>query len=89
MKTNRKSIDHSHEDDMPCPCAVCGEWFDLNDGRHNPRKENEIICESCSYTIEAEMDREEEIQNLLSEISDAEYTIREAKKRLQEIRSGQ
>jgi hypothetical protein len=84
-RSNKDSIQDFGEDDMPCPCTECNGWFDLNDGRSNPRKENEIICYECAVKIEAEVEREEEIENLQSEIEEAEYTIKEAKKRLEEL----
>lgn len=71
--------------DMPCPCEVCGEWFDLNDGKEHPRNENLIICASCSNAIQIEVDREEEIEELRNTIDDAECTIRDAKARLIEL----
>lgn len=78
--------DHDFDEDaMPCLCTVCNGWFDLNDGAANPRKDNEIICEGCADDIQKEVDKEEEIEDLLTEISDAEDTISEAKKRLDEL----
>ena len=84
-KSNRQSIEDFDEDDMPCPCTMCNEWFDLNDGKEHPRKENQIICASCANAIQIEVDREEEIEELQSSISDAEYTIKDAQKRLKEL----
>ena len=35
------------EMEMPCPCDVCGDWFDLNDG--NPCHQcNKVFCTSCA-----------------------------------------
>ena len=73
------------EDAMPCPCTVCGGWFDLEDGSEHPRKKGHVICEGCAHDIEQEIEKEEEIQECLDLISDAEYTINENKKRLQEL----
>lgn len=84
-KSNRQSIEDFDEDDMPCPCTMCNEWFDLNDGKEHPRKENQIICAACANAIQIEVDREEEIEELQSSISDAEYTIKDAQKRLKEL----
>jgi hypothetical protein len=78
--------DHQFDEDaMPCICSVCSGWFDLNDGSANPRKQNEVICEGCADDIEKEIEREDEIQELLDQISDAEYTIKESKARLAEL----
>lgn len=78
--------DHDFDEDaMPCLCTVCNGWFDLTDGAPNPRKDNEIICEGCADDIQKEVDKEEEIDDLLTTISDAEDTISEAKKRLDEL----
>ena len=85
IKANKESIEDFGEDDMPCPCEECGEWFDLNDGVTHPRKGRLVICESCANRIEKDIEREEEIEELLSSISDAEYTIKDARKRLQEL----
>src|SRR5688572_27862609 len=82
MKSNKQYIDEFGEDDMPCLCEVCHEWFDLYDGLAHPRKENLIICASCSNAIQLEVDREEEIEELQCQISDAEYTIKDARERL-------
>lgn len=73
------------EDAMPTPCMICGGMFDLYDGRHNPRKENEIICEGCSYDIEEEIEKEEEIEELKSQIEDAKITIKDCNARLAEL----
>lgn len=78
--------DHQFDEDAcPCPCTVCGGWFDLYDGAPNPRKENEVICEGCAHDIDKEIEREDEIEDLKYVISDAEYTIKEAKNRLEEL----
>jgi hypothetical protein len=73
------------EDAMPTPCTVCNGWFDLHDGAPNPRNEKEIICEGCAYDIQEVVDIEDEIEDQKELIQDAEYTIKEAKKRLDEL----
>lgn len=79
--------DHQFDEDaMPVPCDVCGGWFDLHDGAAHPRNEKTIICEGCAHDIQEEVDREEEIEDLLSQISDAEDTIKECRKRLEELK---
>lgn len=84
-RVNQESIEDFDEDDMPCPCTVCNEWFDLNDGKEHPRKDGHVICASCADSIQEEVDREEEIQELRDEIHDAECTIENAKDRLRQL----
>ncbi len=78
-------LEFDDEMDMPCPCEVCGEWFDLQEGSTSPRKPNIVICESCADKQQEEIDREEEIEDLRNTIEDAAITIREAVKRLKEL----
>jgi hypothetical protein len=70
------------EDAMPCLCEVCNGWFDLEDGAEHPRKPNITICEGCADDIQKEVDKEEEIEELQNQISDAEYTIKDCKEQL-------
>jgi uncharacterized protein (DUF2344 family) len=73
------------EDAMPTPCTVCNGWFDLTDGSPNPRNEKEVICEGCAHDIQQVVDVEDEIEDQNELIQDAEYTIKYAKKRLEEL----
>lgn len=73
------------EMEMPTPCDECGEIFDLNDGMPHPRGSGIVICAECSRKIEADVEREEEIDTLKDEILDAEDTIRRARARLDEM----
>lgn len=84
MKANKKSIEEfEHDEDaMPCRCEECHEWFDLEDGGNHPKKENLIICDTCTQKLEAAQERLEEIEELLNSISDAEFTINEARQQL-------
>ncbi len=68
--------------EMPTPCNNCGEIFELHDGRRSPRGKAIMICEACADEEQEEIDREEEIQELKDQISDAEYTLKAAKERL-------
>lgn len=70
---------------MPTSCEDCGLIFDLNDGATSPRKDTIIICKACAYSQQAEIDNEDEIEELNNQISDAEYTLKEARKRLAEL----
>ena len=74
------------EMEMPTPCQRCGNWFDLNDGYGSDKwYPNTVICKSCHKEEEAEIERDEEIEELKGQISDAEYTIKNAKERLKEL----
>lgn len=70
--------------EMPCVCEECSKWFDLNDGSRHPKKEI-VICEQCADRIEAEVEREDEIQDLLTQLSDAEYTVKSCREQLVEL----
>lgn len=72
--------------EMPTPCQKCGQIFDLNDGTASVKWfPNTIICEKCGDEEEKEVERDEEIDDLKSQIDDANYTIREARRRLMEL----
>lgn len=71
--------------EMPTPCAVCDEIFELQEGLRSPRTPNIVICEDCALEEEKEIEREEEIEGLKEEIEEAEDTIVRAKKRLIEL----
>lgn len=74
------------EMEMPTPCQKCGEWFDLNDGCGSEKwYPNTVICEDCHEQERQEIERDEEIQELTDDISDAEITIKDAKERLIEL----
>ena len=72
--------------EMPTPCNHCGKIFDLNDGYGSEKwYPNIIICEPCHYKEEAEIEREEEIENLIEAIRDAEWTLKYSQERLKEL----
>lgn len=72
--------------EMPTPCQKCGEIFDLHEG-HGSTKwfPNTVICTKCGNDEEKEVERDEEIEDLKSQIDDANYTIKEARSRLLEL----
>lgn len=77
------NVELNEEMEMPCPCKRCGKWFDLNDGFGSEKwYRNEVICESCHNEERQEIDRDEEIEDLISQIDDAEFTIKECRRRL-------
>lgn len=72
--------------EMPCPCQKCGGWFDLHDGVGSDLWfPDTIICEDCANIEHKEIDIEEEIKELKSEIEDAEYTITTGNARMAEL----
>ena len=85
MKRAFKDDHQFDEDAMPCLCSVCHGMFDLDDGAPNPRNDREIICEGCADDIEKEIEREDEIDELKSQIEDAKITIKNCYKRLGEL----
>lgn len=72
------------EDAMPTLCEVCGGMFDLDDGSTHPKKDI-IICEGCAYDIEQEIEKEEEIEELKNQLSDAEWTVNHTKQQLEKL----
>ena len=76
------------EMEMPCPCQHCKELFDLNEG-HGSEKwyKNTVICASCAELEEKEIEADDEMEDLLSTISEAEFTLKEAKQRLELLKS--
>lgn len=72
--------------EMPCPCGICGNWFDLHDGVDSEKwRPNEVICADCGEKEAKELERDQEIEDLKLCIEDAEYTIKDCKKRLSEL----
>ncbi len=72
--------------EMPTPCQKCGDLFELLDGLTSEKwYPNIIICEPCGLTEREEIERDEEISALKEEISEAEYTLKSARKRLAEL----
>lgn len=71
--------------EMPTPCEKCDEVFDLHDGASSPRQPSIIICARCASLEQAEMEAEEEHEELEAQIEDAEYTLKMARMRLAEI----
>lgn len=71
---------------MPTPCEHCHEWLDLNDGYASQKwYPNIIICHRCHELETAEIDLDEEIEELENTIADAEYTLAEASTRLAQL----
>lgn len=74
------------EMEMPTPCRACGEVFDLLDGYGSDKwYPNTIICKSCFEKEQLEIEKDDEIEELKEQISDAEVTIKDAKQRLAEL----
>jgi len=70
--------------EMPCQCT-CGQWFDLNDGCKDLDNDRNVICSDCAGVQEESKQKEEDIQDLLDTISDAQITIRDSKAELQRL----
>jgi hypothetical protein len=75
-----------HNMEMPCQCEKCKGWFDLNDGYGSEKWfPNTVICEDCYREEEKEIERDEEIEELKNNLSDAEWTVNDCKRRLKEL----
>lgn len=85
MKKYDRDPDAFDEDDMPCMCEVCNGWFDLEDGKTDPKNEGRVICCKCADERQEAVDRLDEIEECLQSISEAKYTIRENEDRLKEL----
>jgi len=70
--------------EAPCMCD-CEKWFDLDEGYSNPRGNNVVVCKECYDRIEQEISNEEEIDDLLSTLADAEYTVKDCKEQLAKL----
>lgn len=64
--------------DMPTPCQRCGNIFELNDGSASEKwYPNTIICDSCASEEEDEIQLDDEIEELKTNIEDAKITIKD------------
>lgn len=80
--------------EMPCMCQHCNDIFDLHDGQRSDKwYRGSIICETCAHEEDAEIELEEEIEDLKIELEEAKYTVDEAtqaiyriQKRLDELK---
>ena len=71
------------EMEMPTPCQVCTEWFDLTDGYGSKKwHPNTVICKHCFEKEKAEIELEEEIQDWVEMKENAECDIQEANENL-------
>ena len=72
--------------EMPCPCQKCHGWFDLHDGTGSEKWfPDTVICDECAEIERQEIETEEEIKEVKSDIEDAEITIKDSKERLAEL----
>lgn len=74
--------------DMPVSCVHCKEIFDLNDGYGSEKWYSDqqiVICPNCYEEERKEIERDEEIEDCLEIISNAEYDIKDAKERLKAV----
>lgn len=74
------------EFEMPTPCQCCGDIFDLNDGIGSEKwYPGTVICETCARIEEKEIEIDDEIENCKNNLSDAEWTIKDETKNLEEL----
>ena len=70
----------------PTPCIHCGEWFDLSDGYGSEKwHPNNTICGNCRDQEIKEVCKDEEIEDLTANLSDAEDNVIRYRKRLREL----
>ncbi len=72
-----------NENQMPCSCSDCGDWFDLNDGVSH---ENIIYCENCGNYKNAEGQRMKDIEYLLLDYHNDQVGYRNAYRQLKELK---
>lgn len=69
--------------EMPTPCVHCGELFELHDGYESKKWHlNITICKNCQGEEMKEIAIEEEIEDLVANISHAEDNIIRYRKKL-------
>lgn len=74
------------EMDMPTPCQHCGEWFDLNDGCGSEKwYPGTVICVGCREKEKEEIERDEEIEEIKTLLSEAEFDVKEYRGQLREM----
>lgn len=77
--------DETNGMEMPTVCVVCKGWFDLNDGVGSTKHKDIVICQDCGRKEDDEFEKAEEIGELLISAEDAQYTLKDANKRLKEL----
>jgi len=66
----------------PTPCQKCNEIFDLTGGYESVKWfPKTVICNECHTVESAEIEKDEEIQELRELIEDTEATIKDVRKR--------
>lgn len=75
--------------ECPCPCEICGTIFDLEDGYPSERLKNSfgniVICEECGEKEKAEIELNDELDEIKESIEDAEWTVKDAKERWKKL----
>lgn len=70
----------------PTVCIKCNDLFDLQDGGDSGKWfKGTVICGKCWAIEQEEIEEDEEVADLKSDIVDAMATIRNAKDRLKEL----
>ncbi|WP_034746973.1 hypothetical protein [Chryseobacterium vrystaatense] len=79
-------MEEFEEMEMPTPCIHCGDLFDLNDGYGSDKwHPNITICDKCHEEEEKEIERDEEIEDYIDNLSDAEENVKRYRKLLTEL----
>ena len=76
--------------DMPTPCLICDEIFDLNDGKGGLTHDtsDKTICITCYENQEEQKKRVDIIREALEKIEDNESQIETYRENLSEIKEG-
>ena len=78
-----ENLEHMEE---PTPCIHCNEWFDLQNGYESEKwHPNIMICGNCRTEEIKEISKDEEIEDLTANLSDAEDNVMRYRKRLREL----
>lgn len=91
MKTEKalkNLIEQDEVDSMECPtpCQKCNKWFELDEGCASEKwYPNIVICESCYEEEKAEIEKDEELDDLETRLQDAEYDVNDCKKELRKL----
>lgn len=79
----KELIEHMEE---PTKCIHCGEWFELSDGYESEKWHPDItICEKCNAEEIKETSKDQEIEDLTANLSDAEDNVKGYRNRLKKL----
>jgi lysyl-tRNA synthetase class I len=73
--------------EIPTPCQHCGGIFDLNDGTASEKwYPNTIICEACGRLEEAEIEKDDEISEIVEQLDNAYYDVQSGLNTLKDMK---